>query len=90
MFGNRVVQAEQNKRRNQRSGSGIRPKSTLVNPKESWPPMTKSGVYMNLVQQQSADTTKKTANEKNILYFAVSMAEIRSYFVKLNTIYLLV
>ena len=73
MFG-RVVQAEQNKRRNQRSGTGIRHKSTwLVNPKENWPPISKSGVYMNLVQQHSADTlTKKAGNEKNVLYFAVS------------------
>lgn len=46
----------------------------LVNPKENWPPVNKSGIYMNLAQQleetASGSTKKLASNERNILYFA--------------------
>ncbi|KAG4075327.1 hypothetical protein HA402_003118 [Bradysia odoriphaga] len=47
MFGSKVVQAEQNKRRNAR---GPRPlKSTwLVSPKDNWPPLSKLGLSMSI------------------------------------------
>lgn len=49
MFGNRIVQAEQNKRRNPRGGPRLFKSTWLVNPKENWPPVGKTGIYMNLV-----------------------------------------
>uniref|UniRef100_A0A6B2EHN5 Transcription factor 25 n=1 Tax=Phlebotomus kandelakii TaxID=1109342 RepID=A0A6B2EHN5_9DIPT len=65
MFGSRVVQAEQAKRRNTR---GQRPlKSTwLVNVKENWPPVGKTGISMSVVPEV-AGTSR--VPERNVTYF---------------------
>ncbi|GAB0086263.1 transcription factor 25 [Sergentomyia squamirostris] len=67
MFGSRVVQAEQAKRRNTR---GQRPlKSTwLVNVKENWPPVGKTGISMSVVVTPDVAGTSRVP-EKNINYF---------------------
>uniref|UniRef100_A0A336KKI3 CSON009574 protein n=1 Tax=Culicoides sonorensis TaxID=179676 RepID=A0A336KKI3_CULSO len=73
MFGNRVVQAEQNKRRNPRGGSRLMRSTWLVNPKENWPPVSKTGIYMNLVPNPvlpSTPTHKPLTPDKNAIYFA--------------------
>uniref|UniRef100_A0A1B0GM61 Uncharacterized protein n=1 Tax=Phlebotomus papatasi TaxID=29031 RepID=A0A1B0GM61_PHLPP len=68
MFGSRVVQAEQAKRRNTR---GQRPlKSTwLVNVKENWPPVGKTGISMKVVSAPETPGTSKEP-ERNVNYFA--------------------
>uniref|UniRef100_A0A1L8DI15 Putative transcription factor 25 n=1 Tax=Nyssomyia neivai TaxID=330878 RepID=A0A1L8DI15_9DIPT len=65
MFGSRVVQAEQQKRRNTR---GQRPlKSTwLVNVKDNWPPVGKTGISMSLMP---APEGTSRANERNATYY---------------------
>ncbi|XP_029732440.1 ribosome quality control complex subunit TCF25 [Aedes albopictus] len=74
MFGSKVVADQQNKRRNNNRGAAPRTlKSTyLVNPKDSWPPVGKSGIYMNLVQapEQTLGGTSKGVADKNVIYFA--------------------
>uniref|UniRef100_A0A2M4BEU1 Putative transcription factor 25 n=1 Tax=Anopheles marajoara TaxID=58244 RepID=A0A2M4BEU1_9DIPT len=83
MFGSKVVGDPQNKRRNVRGGSSRLLKSTyLVNPKDNWPPVGKSGIYMNLVQAPEANNggsapscstasgPKAAVFDKNVIYFA--------------------
>ncbi|XP_059613007.1 ribosome quality control complex subunit TCF25 [Phlebotomus argentipes] len=67
MFGCRVVQAEQAKRRNTR---GQRPlKSTwLVNVKENWPPVGKTGISMSVVANPEVAGTSRVP-EKHVTYF---------------------
>lgn len=67
MFGSRVVKAEQNKRRNPR---GQRPiKSTwLVNPKENWPVVGKTGIFMTIAQGPEIPSSSK-ADDRNVIYF---------------------
>lgn len=75
MFGSKVVADQQNKRRNNRGAPRILKSTYLVNPKDNWPPVGKSGIYMNLVQapeQPLGGTTSggSKAAEKNVVYFA--------------------
>lgn len=72
MFGSKVVADQQNKRRNNRGAPRTLKSTYLVNPKDNWPPVGKSGIYMNLVQapEQPAGSTAKGAADKNVTYFA--------------------
>lgn len=64
MFGSRVVQAEQNKRRNQRGPRSL--KSTwLVSAKENWPPVTKTGLYMSVEPTPDATAAGGVAADDN-------------------------
>uniref|UniRef100_A0A7G3AYK3 Putative transcription factor 25 n=1 Tax=Lutzomyia longipalpis TaxID=7200 RepID=A0A7G3AYK3_LUTLO len=67
MFGSRVVQAEQAKRRNTR---GQRPlKSTwLVNVKENWPPVGKTGISMTQTAAPEVPGTSRVL-DKGVTYF---------------------
>lgn len=68
MFGSRVVQAEQNKRRNQRGPRTL--KSTwLVSAKENWPPVTKTGLYMSVepTDDGTADGTRNLS--RSLIWF---------------------
>uniref|UniRef100_A0A182THS5 Transcription factor 25 n=1 Tax=Anopheles melas TaxID=34690 RepID=A0A182THS5_9DIPT len=75
MFGSKVVGDQQNKRRNARGASRLQKSTYLVNPKESWPPVGKSGIYMNLVQAPEPGMSTSAAGpkaifDKNVIYFA--------------------
>uniref|UniRef100_A0A182LS00 Transcription factor 25 n=1 Tax=Anopheles culicifacies TaxID=139723 RepID=A0A182LS00_9DIPT len=75
MFGSKVVGDQQNKRRNARGASRLQKSTYLVNPKDSWPPVGKSGIYMNLVQAPEPSTSTsatgpKAIFDKNVIYFA--------------------
>lgn len=72
MFGSKVVADQQNKRRNNRGAPRILKSTYLVNPKDNWPPVGKSGIYMNLVQapEQPLGGSGAKAVEKNVVYFA--------------------
>uniref|UniRef100_A0A182Y114 Uncharacterized protein n=1 Tax=Anopheles stephensi TaxID=30069 RepID=A0A182Y114_ANOST len=75
MFGSKVVGDQQNKRRNARGASRLQKSTYLVNPKDSWPPVGKSGIYMNLVQvpdptTSTSATGPKAIFDKNVIYFA--------------------
>lgn len=72
MFGSKVVADQQNKRRNNRGAPRILKSTYLVNPKDNWPPVGKSGIYMNLVQapEQPLGGSGSKAVEKNVVYFA--------------------
>ncbi|KAJ8302412.1 hypothetical protein KUTeg_018808 [Tegillarca granosa] len=51
IFGSRVVQAEMNRRQGHRPRRGQ--KSWLATPKDSWPPMGKTGLTMSLVENKN-------------------------------------
>lgn len=72
MFGSKVVADQQNKRRNNRGAPRILKSTYLVNPKDNWPPVGKSGIYMNLVQapEQPLGGSGSKVVEKNVVYFA--------------------
>ncbi|XP_058121538.1 ribosome quality control complex subunit TCF25 [Anopheles ziemanni] len=75
MFGSKVVGDQQNKRRNVRGGARMLKSTYLVNPKDSWPPVGKSGIYMNLVQapepgSSTSASGPKAIFDKNVIYFA--------------------
>lgn len=73
MFGSKVVTDQLNKRRNNRGAPRTLKSTYLVNPKDSWPPVGKSGIYMNLVQapeQSAGSSTPKGTIDKNVVYFA--------------------
>lgn len=72
MFGSKVVADQQNKRRNNRGAPRILKSTYLVNPKDNWPPVGKSGIYMNLVQapELPAGGSPKSSKDKNVVYFA--------------------
>lgn len=72
MFGSKVVADQQNKRRNNRGAPRILKSTYLVNPKDNWPPVGKSGIYMNLVQapEQPLGGSGSKSVEKNAVYFA--------------------
>lgn len=72
MFGSKVVADQQNKRRNNRGAPRILKSTYLVNPKDNWPPVGKSGIYMNLVQapEQPLGGSGSKAVEKNVVFFA--------------------
>ena len=71
MFGSRVVTEQQSKRRNIRGAPRLLKTTFLVNPKESWPPVGKTGVYMNLIQapEQQSGSKSSPITEKNVLHF---------------------
>ncbi|XP_063702870.1 ribosome quality control complex subunit TCF25 [Culicoides brevitarsis] len=71
MFGTRVIQAEQNKRRNPRGAPRLLRSTWLVNPKENWPPVGKTGIYMNLVPNPDTTPTHNSKiSDKNAIYFS--------------------
>lgn len=65
-----------NKRRNNRGAPRMMKSTYLVNPKDNWPPVGKSGIYMNLTQvpEQSTGGSSscgpKGTVDKNVIYFA--------------------
>jgi len=64
MFG-KIANTEQQKKRRGAGGSNFRIKSVyLTNPKDSWPPVNRTGIYMNIVQAPDA------IDAKNLLYFS--------------------
>lgn len=85
MFGSRCVQAEQQKQRRNIRGNSSNSnqrslKSTwLVNAKENWPPVGKTGIYMSIVPQSdvssgsskgtTSTSSSSTAMSKNLVYF---------------------
>lgn len=68
MFG-KVVNQEQQKKR--RAGS-IRPLRQVImtNPKDNWPPITRTGLSMNLVAAPEGETLGGNEKSKNLIYFA--------------------
>uniref|UniRef100_A0A182Q545 Transcription factor 25 n=1 Tax=Anopheles farauti TaxID=69004 RepID=A0A182Q545_9DIPT len=75
MFGSKVVGDQQSKRRNARGASRMLKSTYLVNPKDNWPPVGKSGIYMNLVQapepgSSTSASGPKAIFDKNVIYFA--------------------
>ncbi|KAG5681607.1 hypothetical protein PVAND_011023 [Polypedilum vanderplanki] len=66
MFGNIVNQEQQHKRR-RGVGPNYRVNKILTNPKDTWPPINRTGLSMNLVPALSPETSE---NNKNLLYFS--------------------
>lgn len=68
MFGKVVNQEQQKKRR----AGGNRPLRQVImtNPKDNWPPITRTGLSMNLVSTLEGEVLNATEKNKNLLYFA--------------------
>ncbi|XP_076675609.1 nuclear localized protein 1 [Andrena cerasifolii] len=62
IFGSKTIQAEQNNRRN-RGRSGHLKKTWLVSPRDTWPPINKSGLSMSLDH-----TVESTPNVQYFMY----------------------
>lgn len=68
MFG-KIVNTDQQRRR-RGDGRNFRTKSVyMANPKENWPPVNRTGVFMNLVQNTDA-SPPNGAKQKNLMYFS--------------------
>lgn len=72
MFGKVVNQEQQKKRR----GGNFRSIKTLLmtNPKDSWPPVNRTGLYMNLLP--NPETLPNSTVAKNLLYFSFEHCEL--------------
>lgn len=69
MFGKVVNQEQQKKRR----GGNFRSMkaSLMTNPKDTWPPVNRTGLYMNLVQSPDVTPTSSGAkNDRNLMHFS--------------------
>lgn len=72
MFG-KIVNQEQQKKRRAGGGTFRSLKSVYMsNPKESWPPINRTGLFMNIVPAPDISPTK---NEKNVIYFSFEHCE---------------
>lgn len=72
MFGKVVNQEQQKKRRGVGNFRSIKAGSSLMtNPKDSWPPVNRTGLYMNLLQSSDLSLNPGGAKvDKNLLYFS--------------------
>lgn len=78
MFG-KIVNQEQQKKRRAGGGTFRSLKSVYMsNPKESWPPINRTGLFMNIVPAPDISPTK---NEKNVIYFSFEHCKFRIYFI---------
>ena len=79
MFGKIVNQEHQKKRRT--GGTNFRSLKSVYmsNPKESWPPINRTGLFMNIVPTPDISPTK---NEKNIMYFSFEHCKLFLLFQK--------
>lgn len=72
MFGKVVNQEKQNKRRGGNFRS-IKSVYLMTNPKDSWPPVNRTGLYMNLVPNLDTSTSPPTGSakvDKNLMHFS--------------------
>lgn len=69
MFG-KVANQEQQKKRRGGNFRSLKSVNLMTNPKDSWPPVNRSGIYMNIVP--SPDTS--SAN-KHLMYFSFEHCE---------------
>lgn len=72
MFG-KVVNQEQQKKRRGGNFRSIKSVYLMTNPKESWPPVTRTGLYMNLVPNPD---TSPTSKDKNLMHFSFEHCEL--------------
>lgn len=76
MFGKVVNQEQQKKRRGGNFRSLKAGSSLMTNPKDSWPPVNRTGLYMNLLQTPDASPTAIGARpDKNLLHFSFEHCE---------------
>lgn len=68
MFG-KVVNQEQQKKRRAGSNRVLRA-VVMTNPKDNWPPITRTGLSMNLVAAPEGETLGGGDKNKNLLHFA--------------------
>lgn len=71
MFG-KVVNQEQQKKRRGGNFRSIKSVYLMTNPKDSWPPVNRTGLYMNLVPNPD---TSSTAGDGNLLHFSFEHCE---------------
>lgn len=70
MFGKVVNQEQQKKRRGLGNARSLR-SVVMTNPKDNWPPITRTGLSMNLVPTfETGETLAGSDKKKNLLYFS--------------------
>ena len=75
MFG-KVVNQEQQKKRRGGNFRSLKAASVLMtNPKDSWPPVNRTGLYMNLLQTPDVSPTSGAKRDKNLLHFSFEHCE---------------
>lgn len=71
MFGKVVNQEQQKKRRGGNFRSLKAGSSLMTNPKDSWPPVNRTGLYMNFLQTPDTSPTSHGAKaDKNLIHFS--------------------
>lgn len=78
MFGKVVNQEQQKKRRGLGNFRSIKAGSSLMtNPKDSWPPVNRTGLYMNLLQTPELLSTAGSVKvDKNLMHFSFEHCEL--------------
>lgn len=72
MFGKVVNQEQQKKRRGGSNFRSIKTSNLMTNPKDSWPPVNRSGLYMNLVPNPEA-------TDKSLMHFSFEHCEFLKF-----------
>lgn len=73
MFG-KIVNQEQQKKRRAGGGTFRSLKSVyMTNPKDNWPPVNRTGLFMNIVPAPDISPTK---DQKNVIYFSFEHCKI--------------
>lgn len=74
MFGKVVNQEHQKKRRGGNFRS-LKSANMISNPKDSWPPVNRNGLFMNITQPPESSPTSATRADKNLMYFSFEHCE---------------
>lgn len=69
MFGKVVNQEQQKKRRGGSNFRSIKTTNLMTNPKDSWPPVNRSGLYMNFAPNPES-------GDKNLMHFSFEHCEL--------------
>lgn len=76
IFGKVVNQEQQKKRRGGNYRSLKAASSLMTNPKDSWPPVNRTGLYMNLLQSPEASTSGGAKADKNLIHFSFEHCKV--------------
>lgn len=74
MFG-KVVNQEHQKKRRGGNFRALKSANLMSNPKDSWPPVNRNGLFMNITQPPESSPTSGARTDKNLMYFSFEHCE---------------
>lgn len=75
MFG-KVVNQEHQKKRRGGNFRALKSANMISNPKDSWPPVNRNGLFMNIAQPPESSPTSSAKADKNLMYFSFEHCEL--------------